>query len=185
METRSIGAIWLGVLCFSLMPFANGAEEYLIDKETDDIILDLVIIFFVLCVVFLLSAIVLVVVLRRKEKSGISFKRSFESEAVASPFYGLGVYSPSSESQMYLPGRPSMYEMATILSDNSENDGAGESSEDRQTYAALTERTRVTETYQNPAYEESGYHSLEKIHEYEKLDSTFKRGPSDPKEKKK
>lgn len=180
METRSIGAIWLGVLCFSLMPFANGAEEYLMDEETDDIILDLVIIFFVLCVVFLLSTIVLVVVLRRRAKSGNSFTRSFEPEAVASPFYGHGIYSPSSENLMYLPGRPSMYEMTTILIDNSKNDGAGESSEDRQTYAALTERTRVTETYQNAAYEESGYHSLETIHEYEKFDSTFKRGPSDP-----
>ncbi|XP_015774296.1 PREDICTED: uncharacterized protein LOC107352481 isoform X1 [Acropora digitifera] len=73
IETCSIGVLWIGLLCMNLVSPANG-DDYLIDKESDGLILDLTVIFFALCILFLLVIVALAVVIYRKANTWLVTK---------------------------------------------------------------------------------------------------------------
>lgn len=157
IETCSIGVLWIGLLCINLVSPANG-DDYLIDKESDGLILDLTVIFFALCILFLVVIVVLAVVVYRKANTWFASEKSPDCGTTnSSPFHG-GTYSISTN-PIYLPGRPSPNANGT--KDNNERDSAyleGTSGEGATEESQKKEK--VIQTYKNPAYEESGYWSL-------------------------
>ncbi|XP_074634490.1 uncharacterized protein LOC141893031 isoform X4 [Acropora palmata] len=106
VTAKSIGVLWIGLLCINLVSPANG-DDYLIDKESYGLILDLTVIFFALCILFLVVIVALAVVVYRKANTWFASEKSPECGTTnSSPFHG-GTYSPSPENPIYLPGRPS------------------------------------------------------------------------------
>ncbi|XP_044163989.1 uncharacterized protein LOC114951573 isoform X2 [Acropora millepora] len=164
---KSIGVLWIGLLCINLVSPANG-DDYLIDKESDGLILDLTAIFFAFCILFLVVMVALAVVVYRKAKTGLVTFASEKSPECgttnSSPFHG-GTYLIS-KNPIYLPGRPSSNANGT--KDNNERDSAylegtsGEGATEESQIGATCEmkKEKVIQTYKNPAYEESGYWSL-------------------------
>ncbi|XP_067056233.1 uncharacterized protein [Acropora muricata] len=166
IETCSIGVLWIGLLCINLVSPANG-DEYLIDKESDGLILDLTVIFFALCILFLVVIVALAVVIYRKANTWFASIKSPECGTTNSSPFHVGTYPvPSSENPIYLPGRPSPNANGT--QDNNERDSAylegtsGEGATEESQIGATCEmkKEKVIQTYKNPAYEESGYWSL-------------------------
>lgn len=164
IETCSIGVLWIGLLCINLVSPANG-DDYLIDKESDGLILDLTVIFFALCILFLVVIVALAVVIYRKANTWFASEKSPECGTTSSsPFHG-GTYSISTN-PIYLPGRPSPNANGT--KDNNERDsaylegtsGEGATKESQIGPTCEMKKEKVIQTYKNPAYEESGYWSL-------------------------
>ncbi|XP_074634487.1 uncharacterized protein LOC141893031 isoform X1 [Acropora palmata] len=165
VTAKSIGVLWIGLLCINLVSPANG-DDYLIDKESYGLILDLTVIFFALCILFLVVIVALAVVVYRKANTWFASEKSPECGTTnSSPFHG-GTYSPSPENPIYLPGRPSPNANGT--KDNNERDsaylegtsGEGATGESQIGPTCEMKKEKVIQTYKNPAYEESGYWSL-------------------------
>ncbi|XP_074634489.1 uncharacterized protein LOC141893031 isoform X3 [Acropora palmata] len=73
VTAKSIGVLWIGLLCINLVSPANG-DDYLIDKESYGLILDLTVIFFALCILFLVVIVALAVVVYRKANTWLVTK---------------------------------------------------------------------------------------------------------------
>jgi len=193
MKSHPFGVIWLGLLCSGLLPFVHG-KEYIIDKETDGILLNCAIAFLVLCTVFLILAIITSLFVYRKVSKQEKFphkgynvsylEREPKELTISSPFYGHGIYSQRPESSIYLPGRQSSdpvksaaYENTGVDLDNNVKRDSPPTEKGQKDVMVSEKTVTMKTTYDNPAFENPGYESFAKNdyetvdnHDYEMLD---------------